>query len=86
MPDTCHALRCQDEMHCPRCRLRWDVNDPERPECAPRTASGVPAIKAPPLVPAATPARPYVPAARCGNEALPAKREPFASGLPFVRK
>ncbi len=30
---TCDALRYSDEMHCYTCDLRWDVNDPEPPEC-----------------------------------------------------
>lgn len=41
----CHATRQSDEMVCNACRLRWDVNDPERPECR----------KAPPVMRAATP-------------------------------
>lgn len=82
----CHARQYSDEMHCPKCRLRWDVNDPERPECAPRTESGVPAIPAPPLMPAEPEAREFVPATRCGNEALRPQKAPFVSGLPFPRK
>lgn len=30
---TCNAYRQQDEMFCPTCNLRWDVNDPEPPKC-----------------------------------------------------
>lgn len=34
---TCKAIQYSDEMYCPECDLRWDVNDPEPPEC--RTAT-----------------------------------------------
>ena len=30
---TCRAIQYSDEMHCASCGLRWDVNDPEPPEC-----------------------------------------------------
>jgi hypothetical protein len=49
--DRCQAIRYSDEMHCSRCRLRWDVNDTERPECSPKTESGVPLVKTRPLPP-----------------------------------
>jgi hypothetical protein len=29
----CHATRQSDEMVCYKCRLRWDVNDPDPPRC-----------------------------------------------------
>ena len=29
----CKAIQQSDEMHCAECGLRWDVNDPEPPEC-----------------------------------------------------
>jgi len=32
---TCEAVREGDEMVCVRCRVRWDIDDPERPECKP---------------------------------------------------
>lgn len=68
---TCHATQQSDEMHCAKCRLRWDVNDQDRPACAPRTASGVPAIKSPPLVPTLGRDRITGPAARNATERLP---------------
>jgi len=38
MPDgparqTCRALQHSDQMVCGRCRLQWDVNDPDPPKC-----------------------------------------------------
>lgn len=30
---TCRAIQYSDEMHCAKCKLRWDVNDPNPPEC-----------------------------------------------------
>jgi len=30
----CKARQYSDEMHCGRCGLVWDVNDPEPPTCA----------------------------------------------------
>lgn len=42
--DQCAAIQYSDEMHCPRCRLRWDTNDPEPPPCAPKSQSGVPIV------------------------------------------
>lgn len=33
---TCQATRQSDEMVCAKCRLRWDVSDPEPPLCANR--------------------------------------------------
>jgi hypothetical protein len=29
----CHAYQESDQMVCPLCALRWDVNDPEPPNC-----------------------------------------------------
>jgi hypothetical protein len=29
----CQAVQQSDEMFCARCRLRWDVNDPNEPPC-----------------------------------------------------
>ncbi len=29
----CDKRRIGDEYHCPRCRTRWDINDPEPPPC-----------------------------------------------------
>lgn len=31
---TCEARRCNDQMHCGRCGLQWDI-DEEKPECKP---------------------------------------------------
>jgi hypothetical protein len=31
---TCQARRYSDQMHCGRCGLTWDINDPEPPTCA----------------------------------------------------
>lgn len=39
---TCHARQYSDEMHCPVCRLRWDVNDPEPPLCGKNVPSIIP--------------------------------------------
>lgn len=36
---TCQARRYSDEMHCAKCRLRWDVNDPEPPLCGIKVAT-----------------------------------------------
>ena len=69
MPD-CHARRQSDEMHCPVCRLRWDVNDPEPPACARLTPSGVPIVEAPSIAPGRS-AEPVVVATRGANERLP---------------
>jgi len=33
VPGSCHATRQSDEMVCAKCRLRWDVSDPEPPLC-----------------------------------------------------
>ncbi len=33
-PRTCRATRTNDQMFCHRCKLMWDVDDPDRPECA----------------------------------------------------
>ena len=30
---TCKARQYNDEYHCGRCGLIWDVNDPDPPEC-----------------------------------------------------
>lgn len=32
----CEAVQYSDEMHCARCGVYYDVNDPDPPECAPR--------------------------------------------------
>lgn len=32
----CKAKQYNDEMHCGRCGLVWDVNDPEPPKCLPK--------------------------------------------------
>jgi hypothetical protein len=32
MPDTCRAVRVNDQMICP-CGRQWDISDPEPPEC-----------------------------------------------------
>jgi len=29
----CEAFQESDQKRCPRCRLVWDMNDPEPPEC-----------------------------------------------------
>lgn len=29
----CKAYRCGDQMHC-SCGLQWDIDDPDRPQCA----------------------------------------------------
>lgn len=29
----CKAIQYSDEMHCAKCNLRWDTNDPEPPPC-----------------------------------------------------
>lgn len=36
---TCRAIQQSDEMHCATCRLRWDMNDPEPPQCLRQAAS-----------------------------------------------
>ena len=30
---TCKAIREGDEMCCGRCGLRWDIDDPDKPQC-----------------------------------------------------
>lgn len=45
MTKQCRARQYSDEMHCPFCRLRWDTNDPEPPQCLRTLAT------APPLAP-----------------------------------
>lgn len=30
---TCKATQQSDEMFCAHCHLRWDMNDPEPPQC-----------------------------------------------------
>ncbi len=32
-PDDCKAYKELDEMTCPRCGFRWDVNDDDPPDC-----------------------------------------------------
>lgn len=32
---TCSARQYSDQMHCGRCALQWDVNDPAPPQCMP---------------------------------------------------
>jgi hypothetical protein len=34
MPPICEARRENDEMVCHRCKLAWDVKDPEPPRCS----------------------------------------------------
>lgn len=29
----CHARRQNDQMHCNKCGLLWDINDPDPPKC-----------------------------------------------------
>lgn len=45
MPN-CEARRYSDEMHCPKCRLQWGMNDPEPPMCGKVAPSIVPATRA----------------------------------------
>lgn len=45
---SCHAIRSSDEMHCARCRLRWDVNDEDPPPCP---CGPIPDVASPPLAP-----------------------------------
>lgn len=33
MSSSCLARREQDQMRCARCRLAWDLDDPEPPVC-----------------------------------------------------
>lgn len=61
MNERCQARREHDEMHCPRCRLRWDTNDPDRPACSPKTGSGVPVVKPPRFAPERLPYRSGLP-------------------------
>jgi Domain of unknown function (DUF5664) len=35
MNDWCKAKQQSDEMFCAKCNMRWDVNDPQPPVCAP---------------------------------------------------
>lgn len=37
--NPCQAARQSDEMVCAKCRLRWDVNDPEPPLCGQHVAT-----------------------------------------------
>lgn len=30
---ACRAIQYSDEMYCAKCNLRWDINDPEPPDC-----------------------------------------------------
>lgn len=30
---TCAARQYSDQMHCAKCGLTWDMNDPEPPKC-----------------------------------------------------
>lgn len=30
---SCSARRCNDQMHCARCGLQWEVTDTESPRC-----------------------------------------------------
>ena len=39
MTNSCQATRQSDEMVCPKCRLRWDVSDPEPPLCGLQVAT-----------------------------------------------
>lgn len=29
----CRAIRSNEQMHCSRCGLQWDLKDPDKPEC-----------------------------------------------------
>lgn len=33
MQTRCQARQFSDQMHCSKCGLAWDVNDPDRPAC-----------------------------------------------------
>lgn len=39
MTHPCSATRQSDEMVCAKCRLRWDVSDPEPPLCGLQVAT-----------------------------------------------
>lgn len=39
MPGDCQARREQDQYACARCRLRWDVDDPDPPLCGQKVAT-----------------------------------------------
>lgn len=34
----CQARQYSDQMYCPKCRITWDVSDPDPPECPGRMA------------------------------------------------
>ena len=74
---SCQARQYSDEMHCARCRLRWDVNDPSPPACQPHVLT-VPSV---PLAP-----RAVTVATRSRNEHLD-NAVGYVSGLPehFLR-
>lgn len=38
-PHKCQARQQGDSMYCARCRLTWDVGDPEPPRCLERPAA-----------------------------------------------
>lgn len=73
---TCQARQYSDEMHCPRCRLRWDTNDPEPPVCGMTVAtrSADESLER---------SNRYIRTLRKSPPLAP-ERLPFASGLPFV--
>lgn len=29
----CHATRINDQMHCGKCGMQWDIDDPNPPAC-----------------------------------------------------
>lgn len=33
MAHKCEARQYSDVMECHRCKLQWDTNDPDRPDC-----------------------------------------------------
>ena len=39
MTPSCQARRYSDQMHCAKCRLAWDVNDPDPPLCGQQVAT-----------------------------------------------
>lgn len=41
MKPGCNARVIGDQYHCDSCGLQWDLNDPDPPECNPRTMQGV---------------------------------------------
>lgn len=66
----CEAVQYSDEMHCARCGVYYDVNDPDPPECAPHPIGSNPPPPSARPTPPAGPPKPDESAAEYGRRTL----------------